>query len=413
VSARPRLLFISPRYLLPADSGGKIRTGHVLRGLKGGYFDVTLVSPLPSERAADDPDQLALLCDRFVGWPEPLRGPYFRYLRLRHLLSSLPIPVATDVTAAGRDRVARELATRPGLVVVDFTHTAVLMPDEFAARSVLFTHNVEAEIFARHLKVAASPIHRVVWRDQLAKMRRFESEALHRFDTVVAVSDRDRDIFRDQYGIDAAVIPTGVDLDYFRFSAPDPSLGTANDIVFTASMDSFANIDGIQWFMDAVWPLIIARNPAARVTIVGRNPDAKLVRAAAQRNLPWTFTGFVEDVRPYMHDAAVYVIPLRVGGGTRIKAYEAMALGKPVVSTSIGIEGLQLEPERHYLQGDTPEAFAAAVLRLLEDGALRARLASEARRCVEENFSSRSAAKVFESICIHALQRGRENRNIA
>ncbi len=403
MTARPRLLFIAPRYLLPADSGGKIRTGQVLRGLKGGHFDLTLISPAPDGAAARDASELALMSDRFVGWPEAGRGPLYAYSRLRHLPSRLPIPVATDVSEAGRRLVAHELARRPDLVVVDFPHTAVLLPDVVAPPTVIFTHNVEAEIFARHEKVAGNSLRRAVWRDQFAKMRRFEREVLRRFDTVIAVSDRDRDYFRREYGVDAAVIPTGVDLEYFGYEAPDASATAEPIIVFTASMDSAANIDGMQWFMDAVWPLVAADIPGARVTVVGRNPDPKLVQAARERNLPWTFTGFVDDVRRFVHEAAVYVIPLRVGGGTRIKAYEAMALGRPVVSTLIGVEGLSLEPGRHYLLADSAEAFARSVLQLLRDGALRLRLAAESRRLVEQSFSAHRAAEVFEAICIKAL----------
>jgi glycosyltransferase involved in cell wall biosynthesis len=155
--------------------------------------------------------------------------------------------------------------------------------------------------------------------------------------------------------------------------------------------------------MDACWPHIAAAAPDARMTVVGRKPDQALVRAAADRNLPWTFTGYVDDVRPYVRNSAAYVIPLRVGGGTRIKAYEAMALGCPVVSTSVGMEGLQVEPERDYLRADEPEAFAAAAVRLLRERNLRAQLAQNARCLVEEQFSADNVARVFENICVRTL----------
>lgn len=404
MSDRPRLLFVSPRYLLPADSGGKIRTGDILRGLKGGAFHVTLVSPDAAGAAAHDAGELAALCDRFVSWPERARGPLFHYARLRHLFSRLPIPVATDRSAAGTGVIAGEIAARPDLLLVDFTHAAVLVADAVAMPAILFTHNVEAEIFARHVAVAPSLAHRAIWQNQLDKMRRYERQVLRRFDTVIAVSERDKRQFAEEYGVRAETIPTGVNLDTFAFQPPgrkDP----ARDIVFTAAMDSYANIDGVQWFMDEVWPLIAAREPQARFTIVGRNPDPGLIRAAERRALPWRFTGFVEEVAPFVHEAAVYVIPLRVGGGTRIKAYEAMALGRPMVSTSIGVEGLHVEAGRHYLRGDDAVSFASAVLQLLRDGELRARLAADARDLVERYFSSASVARAFEAICLDALRR--------
>ena len=403
MSERPRLLFVSPRYLLPADSGGKIRTGDILRGMKGGAFHITLVSPEPEAAAMQHAGELAALCDRFVSWPDVARGRLFHYARLRHLFSNLPIPVVTDRSAAGSRVIAAELAAAPDLLLVDFTHAAILVPDQVAMPAILFAHNVEAEIFARHVEVAPSLAHRAIWHNQLGKMRRFERQVLGRFDKVIAVSERDKRQFETEYGVHAETIPTGVNLDAFTYRAPDRT-DPARDIVFTAAMDSYANIDGIQWFMDEVWPLVAAREPQARFTIVGRNPEPGLVRAAERRGLPWRFTGFVEEIQPFVHESAVYVIPLRVGGGTRIKAYEAMALGRPIVSTGIGVEGLHVEAGRHYLLGDDAASFAGGVLQLLRDGGLRARLAADARELVERHFSATSVARAFEAICLDALR---------
>lgn len=404
MTIRPKLLFLSPRYLLPADSGGKIRTGQVLRGLKGGYFELILVSPAPKDGPTRDARQLAAMCDRFACWRETKRGSLFRILRMRHLMSRLPIPVATDISSPALGRVAAELAAEPDLIVVDFAHAAALLPRCISTPSVLFTHNVEAEIFARHFEIAANPLARAIWRNQLTKMRRFEKMALRRFDAIVAVSDRDKMRFIAEYGVNAEVIGTGVDLDFFKFEAPEERAHPEPNIVFTASMDSYANIDAIQWFMDSVWPLVAAGSPSARVTVVGRSPDPKLVQQARDRRLPWVFTGSVEDVRPYVYQSTVYIIPLRVGGGTRIKAYEAIALGRPVVSTTVGVEGLQLEPGRHYFEADSACDFAASVLHLLRDGGLRVRLATQARAFVEKRFSSEGVAKAFEAICRNTLQ---------
>ena len=402
MSDRHEMLFVAPHYLLPADVGGKIRTGHVLRGLKGGAFRVTLVSPAPSGAAERDSGELAQLCDRFAGWPEKERGPYFNITRLRHLGSRLPISVIGDFSRAGRALIASELRRRPDVMVVDFPHTAILVPPNCNTRTVLFAHNVEAEIFGRHSRIAGNPVRQAIWRNQWKKMQRFERETLGKFDAVIAVSDRDRMQLQEAYGVDAAVIPTGVDLDFFGFR---PQIRDAENlnIVFTASMDYYPNIDGIQWFMDECWPDIARAEPRATVTVVGRNPDPRLLRTAAGRKLPWTFTGFVDDVRSYVYNSTVYVIPLRVGGGTRIKAYEAMAMGRPVVSTAIGIEGLPVEADHHYLLGDTGPSFAASVVKLLHDADLCARITTEARSLVERRFSARIVAEVFESICLGEL----------
>jgi glycosyltransferase involved in cell wall biosynthesis len=404
---RPRLLFLSPRYLFPADSGGKIRTVSVLRGLLGGAFEIHLVSPMPESASAVDPAQLGQICDHFSGWRGPARGAAFQWTRMRHLVSGLPVAVATDYSRAGQRTVDEALSRKPDLIVVDFPHAAVLAPGPYPCASVLFTHNVEAEIFRRHAETARDPLRRAVWRSQATKMARYERALLGRFDAVVAVAERDREYFGRAYGANnVSVIPTGVDLDYFSYSAT-PVLEPADPatVVFTGSMDWMANIDGIEYFMDQVWPEVARVRPEAKFVVVGRQPPAALVERAASRGLNWEFTGFVDDVRPYVRRAHVYVIPLRVGGGTRIKVYEAMALGCPVVSTRIGVEGLPVQDGRQFMAADRPADMAASILALLERNDERSQLSAAARRFVEETVSTASAAKVFEQICQHALRR--------
>lgn len=410
MSSRPRLLFVSPRYLLPADTGAKIRTTDILRGLKGGRFHVVLAAPEPGPADSDDPDALAGLCDEFLSWPHVPRNLLFKVRRVAQLLDPLPVSVACERSGAARRTLASVLAASPDLMVVDFPHTAVNVPAPGSdTRTVLFTHNVEAEIFKRHAEVARDVAWRTVWRSQHAKMVRFEGQTLRRFDATIAVSARDGAFFRQHYGVDAvSEIPTGVDLDHLAYAAPRPlAAGEPGNVVFVGSMDWMANIDGVEYFMQSIWPAISAGRPGVRMTIVGRNPPSKLVQAAREAGLPWSFTGWVDDVRPFMRNADVAVIPLRVGGGTRLKAYEAMAAGVPVVSTSIGVEGLPVAPGMHYECADEPARFATAVLALLADNDRRQYLARTARDYVEENFGSRRVAQVFEQICLDVLHRPR------
>ena len=396
MTAKPKLLFISPRFLLPVDSGGKIRTTQILRGLKGGRFTTILLSPATAQQRQEYAAELVDLADHFYSWPEPDRHAWFEWTRMRHLLSSLPIPVATDFSSAGKALIEQQLDLQPDVVVFDFPHAVVLAPDAIEVPSVLFTHNVEAEIFQRHVSVSANPLKKAVWQNQHRKMVNFENTSLRRFDTVIAVSERDGQIFRDNVGIDTtAVIRTGVDLDYFHYQSP----GEGTSVIFTGSMDWLANVDGIDYFQDQIWPLISTELPAAQMQVIGRSPPENLQERARQLGLNWQFSGFVDDVRDYVYRASVFAIPLRVGGGTRLKVFEAMAMGCPIVSTSIGVEGLPLEDGVHYLRADDAPSFAQAVLRLLNDPSLRERIALEARRYVEENFSFREAAKDFEQIC--------------
>ena len=400
--SRPLLAFVSPLFLFPNDAGGKIRSTNILRGLKGGAFRVRLLSPASAAQRSQWADDLHNVCDEFVGWqPAPTRP---RWLRGFDLFGSLPVNVAADRTAPALAAVRADAARGDADVIVhDFVHASVLRPAGPARhRSVCFTHNVEAEIFARHAQQARDPLRRWLWISQHRKMKNFEGAALRGYDKVIAVSDRDARQFAQAYGVQGAeAIPTGVDLGHFTYQAPlgDSAVPT---VVFTGSMDSAANIDGVQFFLAEVWPRVVATMPQARFKVVGRRPPSSLV-ALGGRSSGVEFTGFVDDVRPHVRTAQVSVMPLQVGGGTRIKAFEAMAMGSPVVSTSVGIEGLAVEPGVHFLCADTAAAFAEAVLQLLGDAAARQALASRARALVEARFGHKVAAAAFEAVCLRTL----------
>lgn len=400
---QPRLLFVSPRFLFPMDQGGKIRTGNILRGLRGGTFDVTLASPAPPNVTRFQSD-LAAVCDRFVSWPaRSPTGPE----RAFSLLSGIPVAVASDRSSAGRACVQAALTAKPDVVVVDFPHAGVLVPDQIDAASILFTHNVEAEIFERHA-ARANGLWRLIWADQSRKMTRFEGATLRRFDTVIAVSQRDMEALSRRYGLARVeAIDTGVDLDFFAATAPGEAEDPGPDggtLVFTATMSWPANVEGIHFLLDEVWPTLIAARPRIKAVIIGRNPPASLGDKVRQRSLNVTLTGFVDDIRPYVAQSHVYVIPLFVGSGTRIKAFEAMAMGRPVISTSLGVEGLDVTHGTHFLRADSAEAFSQGILALLDDAALRARLAGAARALMEQRFSWKNVAAQFEAICLNALE---------
>ena len=398
--AKPRLLVVSPRFLFPLDQGGRIRTANTLRHMKGGAFHITLASPAPPD-AGRFAAETAGICDRFVSWPEPRMS---RLGKLLALAGPLPVSAATDVSAEGRRAVADAVGAGADLVLVDFPHAAVLVPDGLAVPAVVFTHNVEAEILERHARVATG-LRRLVWRDQARKMRRFEGETLRRHRSSIAVSVRDAEALRRDYSL-ACVEPieTGVDTEYYAFH-PRPPLpgGSAGTVVFTGSMDSRSNIDGIEFLLHEVWPHLLRLRPGAGALIVGRNPPAGLVAAAKARGYDWRFTGFVDDVRPFVAEAHAYAIPLRVGSGTRIKVFEAMAMGCPVVSTRLGAEGLDVSPGADILMEDEAEPFAAALARLLQRPDEAARLAGAARALVVERFSWPIVTRRFARICLDAM----------
>ncbi|MDP9096215.1 MAG: glycosyltransferase family 4 protein [Pseudomonadota bacterium] len=395
-----RLLVLSPRFLFPLDQGGRIRTANTLRHMKGGAFHITLLSPAPPD-ADRWAAETARLCDRFVSWPETTMSTPRKVVALA---GAVPVAVATDNSAEGRAVVATELANGADAILVDFPHAAIMLPPQVDIPAIIFTHNVEAEIFARHADVTRGPMRRV-WSDQARKMRRFEGEAIARCDKVIAVSERDARALEKLYGLTGVEpIETGVDTEFYAYNPPVAAPADGGTVVFTGSMDSRSNIDGIEFLMDEIWPKLLERRPKARAIIAGRNPPERLTEAATARGFDWTFTGFVDDVRPFVESGHVYAIPLRVGSGTRIKVFEAMAMGCPVVSTGLGVEGLDVTPEANYLAADTAEDFAAALARILDDPALQQRLSTDARTLVTTRFGWPVVTRRFEEICLSALR---------
>ena len=191
-------------------------------------------------------------------------------------------------------------------------------------------------------------------------------------------------------------IPTGVDIDFFSRPASAPA---GADLVFIGSMDWLPNIDGVLYFVREILPIIRRRRPECTLAIVGRTPSAE-IEQLAKRDRNIQVTGTVPDIRPYLWGSSVSIVPLRIGGGTRLKIYEAMAAGIPVVSTTIGAEGLKVDPPDNIRLADDPQSFARDCLDLLADPGERARIAGSARQMVCAEFSWEAVSRCFEAILL-------------
>jgi sugar transferase (PEP-CTERM/EpsH1 system associated) len=397
-----RILWVKIGGLWPANSGGRLRSYHTLAELARQH-EVTVVT---TRREDEDP---AVLERQLPQCAQVLQFPYkapkhgtggFVRALAASWFTSLPVDLY-------KNRVPEMLRTvtemvRKGkfdLCVADFLTGMPNVPLELLRAQgvpvVLFTHNVEYMIWQRLCQNETNPIKRLLLAIEWRKMRRYEHRAIELANVALTVSETDRDLFKQALpGASIHPIPTGVDVNYF---VPAPEAEQGEELVFSGSMDWFPNEDAMLWFMDTMLPQIRKELPGIKVTIVGRNPSAKLQRMALDQEV--LVTGTVDDVRPSVHRASVYLVPLRIGGGTRLKIYEALAMGKAIVSTTVGAEGLPLEDGKHLVLADTPEAFARQVVALVKDPARRARLGHAGRELVQTRYSWGRVAAEFEALC--------------
>ena len=405
------IVWLKTELLHPIDKGGRIRTYQMLRHLKRTHR-ITYVT-LDDGTADSDARERALeYCHRLETVPfrtQRKRSLGFYAELLGNVVSPLPYAIAKYRVPAFTSAI-RAAAKGGGadVVVCDFLFPAVNVPDELGVPVVLFEHNVEAQIWARHAEHARGPLARVYMREQWRRMRNFERRQCARFDHVIAVSPEDAALLKREYALnDVSAVPTGVDTDYFCASGTVPR--SANELVFTGSMDWLPNEDAMTWFVADVLPRIRAHVPHVRLSIVGRTPSA-VVRALGDEHPNVTVTGSVPDVRPYLERGALFVIPLRIGGGTRLKVFEAMAMGIPVVSTRVGVEGLPLHEDKEYLAADDAVTFADAVVRLLQAPPRAAAMAAAALTRVRGEFGWAEVARRFGDICARTAGKSRRLR---
>ena len=398
-----RILWVKVGGLWPPNTGGRLRSLHMIDELSRRH-QVSLVTTHPP---AGDPDALAARLPKCVridslAYAPPKQGTAgFAVAMARSWTTRYPgdlwrwrIP---DVRALVRQRITDGV----DLCVADFLVAMPNLPDRTTVPTVLFEHNVEYLIWKRLHEVERRPWRRALLALEWRKMRSYEARACARAAVTVAVSEPDRALLNaSSPGADIRAVPTGVDTAYFH---PNGAIEAPATLVFTGSMDWYPNEDAILHFIETILPAIRREVPAVSLAVVGRDPSERLRAAAATAGI--RVTGTVPDVRPYVAEATLYVVPLRVGGGTRLKIFEALAMGKAVVSTGVGAEGLPIESGQHFLQADSPEGFAQAVIALLKDPGRRQALGLAGRRLVEERYSWSHVAREFERHCEEVVSR--------
>ncbi len=410
-----RILILTPQLPIPPQAltgtsqGTTIRNYNLIAGLsKRHTIDlVSFVAPDdPSQPAASSErralDLLHSHCRQIITAPQPVRRITERAWDT--FLSPLPDMALRLESPLMRQQIARLFNESPAdydviqIEGIEMTPYALPLPVGVrqarfyngSPRLVFDDHNAEYLLQQRAFLTDARRPRRwiaaaysfVQWR----KLAAYERRVCRMADEVVAVSEADRDaLLRLAPGLNVTVAPNGVDLDFLRPGVVPPQPAMVQPaLVFTGKMDYRPNVDGVLWFIEAVLPLVQAHIPDVHFYVVGQKPHARL--AALADHPAVTVTGRVPDVRPYIAGASVYVAPLRIGGGTRLKVLEAMAMGQPLASTRLGCDGFPFADGQEVLFADEPAAFAAAVVRLVRDRELAATLGRAARAYVEQHY---------------------------
>lgn len=396
------ILLLTPQLPFPPHQGTSLRNYYVMRGLAERHT-LTLLTFLEANQslAPERIQPLLDVCPRIETVPVPPRSTA---VRLRQLLTTRRPDMAHRLNSAEFAHKLRHLLTngRYDVVQIEGIELASYMdivrqvsPD---SRLVFDNHNAETELQRRNLQTdrrnprrwAAAAYSWV----QVGRLERLERWACQTADAVTAVSDTDKLLLTALApGVRITTIPNCIDVSLYELpAAPD---APRYDLVFSGKMDYRPNVDAVLWFADAVWPLIVQQRPSATWAIVGQKPHARLERL---RQVPGiTLTGWVESVRPYMAGAGVFIMPFRVGSGTRLKLIEAMAAGKAIVSTSVGAEGFPVQPGRELLVADEAVGLATAVLQLLTDESAAEQLGQAAQQFARQ-YDWRVVTPLFDQV---------------
>jgi glycosyltransferase involved in cell wall biosynthesis len=367
-----QILWVKAGKLLPVDTGGKIRSYNILRNLAHDH-EVTLLTyyggrrdtPYEGEIQSEFPGAQTIYTPN---WNDSVVAQSISYLG--QLFQSTPFAVSKFTHFEVQRAVASRLDEKKfDVAVCDFLHASRNFPEKLAIPTVLFQHNVESALWRRMASTESNPVKQLAYWLETRKMSVYERSALGKFPHVIAVSEHDR---QQMLAMDPAsaitVVPTGVDTQ--KYGVVPPASANPPRIVFTGSMDWEPNIDAVIYFVKAIFPQVCAEFPSAVFQIVGRNPPPRVEKLASRSVV---ITGTVPSVGKYLREATLVVVPLRIGGGTRLKIFEAMAMGKAVVSTSIGSEGLDVKSGHNVILADDATSFADAIILLLRDSALRRR----------------------------------------
>ena len=375
-----KVLHLFPYLPVPKNFGGALRIYHILKH----HVDRHEVTVCGFDDRGDKVsffEEFPQLKDRSHFISRPFKKKFRRLVQLYSLFTN-----HSDFYTMSRSKQLQETIDRLldandfDLVLAEFPSAGSFQLNTDAVK-ILDAHNVEYENFKRMSNIEGSILRKFFYDREYRKFKKEELAICGRKDAMFVTSERDREIFdQDLPHVPKFVVPNGVDTGFFHPSDQKPE---PFDLVFTGMMGYVPNYDGIHYFLDEIFPIVLDKIPEARIFVVGMNPPKSIQERATDNVI---VTGFVDDVRPYVHRSSVYVVPLRMGSGTRLKVLEALSMKKPVVTTSIGCEGIDVIDGQTALIRDDAQDFAEAVVTLIKNQPLRQKLIDNGYQLIKEKY---------------------------
>jgi sugar transferase (PEP-CTERM/EpsH1 system associated) len=379
-----KILFITPDLPFPPDNGGRMRTFGFLKELSNRHV-VSLLSFHRSDDDTENIEELREICTQVLTVPLTKRQlrKNKRMVQLRSIFQRMPYQYLSHYSQMMQQQISQLTDKHDfDIIQVEFSQMGYYdLPSNSV--NILDQHNIEAEILYRTYRTENSSIRKLYNYIEWKKFKQTEIDLCHKFAACLTTSDHDKDILkRSSPSLTVQVIPNGVDSTFFKPYKRTTS--NRNVILFTGTINYFPNTDGLKYFLKEIFPIIQREIPSTQFVIAGKNPPPEILEYSIDPHIE--VTGYVKDIRECFSKASIVVVPLRIGGGTRLKILEAMAMGVPVVSTSVGAEGLDVMLGEDILIEDTPTLFAKAVVELINDGKKREKMARAARYLVENKY---------------------------
>ncbi|RKS83223.1 glycosyltransferase involved in cell wall biosynthesis [Haloarcula quadrata] len=396
------VLVISGEAIYPPDSGGKQVVFTSVKGLAQRGHDVTVMS---AAAGRDSIPELESYCRWVPGRAEP-ENSYFG--ALKNLLSQKPYPIKKYSSDGNKKQLKKIINSDDiDIALIEGLHTTqygTLLSDKYNIPVVYRSHNIETDILRDVMKSTDNLAKKIYLYIQTRKMKKYESETVPEFNKAIMISEEDQTRIHQMCpDVNSSVVPPGIDIDYFSRTTEKVD---DNTIVFLGSLDWPPNVDGFRWFYSNIYPKIKEQIPNVSLLVVGKNPPESIQEIS---NQSVEITGFVEDIRPYVEAGSAFVAPIRMGSGVRIKVLNAMALGLPVVSTSLGAQGIECENGTNIQIADEPDGFASATVEMIRNPEKGKEIGEGGRKLVEEVYSIPRVAEKLEKEMIEVVEN--ENRN--